>query len=316
MRRRLFFWLDKLKITRTERQAISILLIIFTVLLLLNATISPSSPFNDEYYSELDARFRMRTALMQQEEQQILSRYRGEQVSITSTDTLAPDSTAGQAFAEIPKSALIHINTADASALQQLRGIGAAYAQRIIEYRQLNGPFQSADELLDVKGIGEVRLQKIAPFITLGKGDAPDVSSRNDALPEQQAETDVEEKKEARAEVKDDQLRAEVQKKDRDKDEIDTKIKVEKTRNKIEFEDEVKVQAKVEKAPFTINVNNANAEVLQQLSGIGPTYARRIVEYRKLNGPFETKEQLLDIKGIGKKRLAKIKPFVKLTDQH
>lgn len=330
MRRRLFFWLDRLKITRTERQAIFILLIIFASLLLLNAAISPSSPIDDEYYSELDARFQMRTDLMKQQEQQILARYSGEPVQVAGQDTLPADSSAGRAFADIPESALININTADATALQQLRGIGAAYAQRIIGYRQQNGLFQTANELLKIKGIGEKRLQKIRPFITLGvEAVAPPFSSKNDALPRQKVET--EEKTDAKIQVKykrkgEDKNQAEVKIKGDEKLEFNPEAEVkDRVQYKDEIDDESKtkiddkkrgeVENKPEKAPFTINVNKADAETLQSLSGIGPAYARRIVEYRQLNGPFETKEQLLDIKGIGEKRLAKIKPFIKLTDQ-
>jgi comEA protein len=307
MRRRLFFWLDKLKITRTERQAISVLLIIFAVLLFMNAIISASSPFDDEYYSELDARFQMRTALMQQEDQQIMSRYRGESANISSTDTLAPDSTAGQVFAEIPEAALININSADPASLQQLRGIGAAYSQRIVEYRQQNGPFQSVSEVLNIKGIGEVRLRKISPFITLADGDETEIKT----------EVNVEDTEAG------DQFKTQAE--GRLNDEIDLKDNkhVIGGKEKIEAESNIRVKDKVEvkdevasEATFIINVNKANAEALQQLSGIGPAYARRIVEYRQLNGPFETNEQLLDIKGIGEKRLAKIKPFIKLKEQH
>jgi competence protein ComEA len=55
----------------------------------------------------------------------------------------------------------ININTATAAQLDQLSGIGPALAQRIIEYREQNGPFQTVDGLLKVKGIGQALLEKI-----------------------------------------------------------------------------------------------------------------------------------------------------------
>jgi len=62
-------------------------------------------------------------------------------------------------------------------------------------------------------------------------------------------------------------------------------------------------------------VNTGDAQTLQKLDGIGPAYAQHIMNYRQTNGDFTTKEQLLKVKGIGEKRLAKIKAFIKLTDQ-
>lgn len=49
----------------------------------------------------------------------------------------------------------VNINTADAETLAaELNGIGLSKAQAIVQYRTTNGPFQSAEELVEVKGIG------------------------------------------------------------------------------------------------------------------------------------------------------------------
>ena len=57
---------------------------------------------------------------------------------------------------------------------------------------------------------------------------------------------------------------------------------------------------------FPININIATAEQLEALPGIGPTYAQRIIDYRNANGPYTSPSQLLNISGIGEKRLAAI----------
>ncbi|MDE7263021.1 MAG: helix-hairpin-helix domain-containing protein [Oscillospiraceae bacterium] len=62
----------------------------------------------------------------------------------------------------------IDINTAGADELQKLTGIGPALAQRIIDYRTEHGPFQSVEELLEVKGIGEANLAKFREDVVAG----------------------------------------------------------------------------------------------------------------------------------------------------
>jgi len=61
-----------------------------------------------------------------------------------------------------------------------------------------------------------------------------------------------------------------------------------------------------------VNVNEAGRELLKTLPGIGPAYSKRIIRYREEYGEFETKEALKQIKGIGAKRLEKLKPLIKL----
>ena len=62
---------------------------------------------------------------------------------------------------------LVNINTAGAADLEKLPGVGPAMAARIIEHRQKNGPFKKAEELMNVKGIGEKSFLKLKPLITV-----------------------------------------------------------------------------------------------------------------------------------------------------
>lgn len=63
--------------------------------------------------------------------------------------------------------ALININTATKAELVSLEGIGEVLADRIIEYRETNGPFQSPQDLLNVHGIGEGKLDAVLDKITV-----------------------------------------------------------------------------------------------------------------------------------------------------
>lgn len=59
----------------------------------------------------------------------------------------------------------ININSADAEQLDTLRGIGETMAQRIIKYREDNGPFETIEEIMKVSGIGESKFEDIKDFI-------------------------------------------------------------------------------------------------------------------------------------------------------
>jgi competence ComEA-like helix-hairpin-helix protein len=62
--------------------------------------------------------------------------------------------------------------------------------------------------------------------------------------------------------------------------------------------------------PGPVNINTANAELLCTLPGIGPKTAERIIEYRQTAGRFKSTEDILNVKGIGPKKMEKLRPLV------
>ena len=80
-----------------------------------------------------------------------------------------PDAAAPGADAAATGSAtaVVDLNTADAAALDTLPGVGPATAQAIIDHRTRNGPFESVDDLLEVKGIGPAKLADLRSRVTV-----------------------------------------------------------------------------------------------------------------------------------------------------
>lgn len=88
----------------------------------------------------------------------------GEHIALPTkaeVETALAQGSAGGAAA----SSLVNINTADASALETLSGVGSATAQAIISDREQNGPFSTIEDLMRVDGIGEKKFAKLKDSI-------------------------------------------------------------------------------------------------------------------------------------------------------
>jgi competence protein ComEA len=85
---------------------------------------------------------------------------------------------ASRSAAAAPSSP-VNLNSATQAQIETLPGIGPKVAQRIIEYRQKNGPFKKIEDLMNVKGVGEKSFLKLKPYLTVTeKTDRPGASPR------------------------------------------------------------------------------------------------------------------------------------------
>jgi len=174
MKRTLFFWIDKLQIRRGERITLSVLMcisiLLSTLLLLIDFSPSPA----DYNYEELERVFHQRSEIQQAGNDEIMARYvprkANPPVAIAEPEdleTIVKNHETSEPEQQKADTTRININIADEEQLQQLPGIGPAYAGRIIEWRRENGEFQSVEQLLEIRGIGPARLENIRDLVVL-----------------------------------------------------------------------------------------------------------------------------------------------------
>ncbi|ACJ74549.1 hypothetical protein H17ap60334_08088 [Thermosipho africanus H17ap60334] len=85
---------------------------------------------------------------------------------------------------------------------------------------------------------------------------------------------------------------------------------LEKIRDYVTVSKTNEVQINMNNELKKININKADEKQLEKLPGIGPTKAKRIIEYREKNGKFNSLNELLNVNGIGPKTLEKIKNYL------
>lgn len=61
----------------------------------------------------------------------------------------------------------VRINVADKTELESIPGVGASRAEAILKYRQEHGDFKSAEDIMQVSGIGEALFDKMRDYITV-----------------------------------------------------------------------------------------------------------------------------------------------------
>jgi competence protein ComEA len=171
----------------------------------------------------------------------------------------------------------IDLNQATAEDLDAIPGLGPALAQRIVDYRKTHGPFKQLDDLGEVSGIGPQNLQKLKPHLGLGSPEAM-------ATPDWKGP-----------------------------------MTFGKSGSGTHLEGQAgwlpgsKSGLQPKTPGGAIDPNLASKADLETLPGIGPVLAQRIIDYRRVHGPYNKINDLRKVSGIGRKKLEKLKPYVVIT---
>lgn len=214
----------------------------------------------------------------------------------------------------------LDINSASVEELVMVRGIGEITANKIVEYRGINGYFYSMDELLNVDGIGKKKLAALNGYLYI------DLDSLPETLPNiyeftYDAETEVpvvttvpptyseEITVCVRTEVTTEEFIIETEEFVTDTDnEFETDI-VKTEGSYLDDQDLFNITETEYSPNFPIELNSADARDLIYIKGIGKSTANNIVEYAR-NVGFTSVDDLLNVSGIGQSKLETIRPYV------
>ena len=176
LKRRLFFWIDRLNITRGERRFVVTAILVSLILWLTDLIVKPGQPYGHDYYRPLDSLYQQYVNHIRKRDSLIHRYYYtgahdseniASGVPFAIPGDVAISSKKKDAKKSRPDNHSIDINHADSLALIGLPGIGPIIAKKIIDYRNTHGSFPDLKSLKKVKGIGKKKFAGILPYLTL-----------------------------------------------------------------------------------------------------------------------------------------------------
>lgn len=176
-RRKIFFWLDNLNITPTERNVIIIVTGILLLVSLVNIFLRKKQLYHQINYIHLEKIYQEKLVEAHRVDSlrrikyytaNPLSRNKDHKKAFKKSTAKPSGKDSAKLFPNNKaQKKLISINKAGRRELMSLTGIGPKTSQKIIKYREKNGPFKTLRSIKNVKGIGEKKFEKIKSHITL-----------------------------------------------------------------------------------------------------------------------------------------------------
>jgi competence protein ComEA len=174
------------------------------------------------------------------------------------------------------------LNLATERELESLPGIGLSKARAIIEFRSQRGRFATVEALDEVPGFGKATVERLRPFLTVAAIPAATSAHPSSAI-----------------EIGNPSVAAQT-------------YRTPPSQTAGSPRASLAIPSLRPHPQGLININTSNPKELEQLVGIGPALAQRIVDHRKYHGLYKSPQDLLKVKGIGPKKLANFRHQISL----
>lgn len=173
MKRKLFFFIERLQVSRQEIRAVSLCLIVLLFGFEFLPAIQEASMAKKSDYREQDRIFLERTATARHRHREWIERMSwvdsleqqrssvGEEAGARRPESIDSDDEVARGSGEEDLDDRLDLNRATPEELQKLPGIGPTYAERMIQWREQFGPYLSVEQLIEIRGIGPKRLEAL-----------------------------------------------------------------------------------------------------------------------------------------------------------